>query len=127
MLKDILKEKLEKRKRKWWNWHKQNPQVWDKFESYTLEAINSGRKKYSHWAIINRIRWHNEIETRGGEFKISNDYICFYARLFHARHPQHKDFFTLKPLKEEKDIATLEHINVDKGNISFLPHLRNKG
>ena len=114
MLKDILKEKLEKRKRKWWEWHKQNPQVWDKFEEYTLEAINSGRKKYSHWAIINRIRWHNEIETRGGEFKISNDYICFYARLF-------------QPLKEEKDIATLEHINVDKGNISFLPHLRNKG
>jgi len=127
MLKDILKEKLEKRKRKWWNWHKQNPQVWDKFESYTLEAINSGRKKYSHWAIINRIRWHNEIETRGGEFKISNDYICFYARLFHARHPQHKDFFRLKQLKEEKDIAMLEHIHVDKGNVSFLPHLRNKG
>lgn len=22
MLKDILKEKLEKRKRKWWEWHK---------------------------------------------------------------------------------------------------------
>ena len=54
MLKDILKEKLEKRKRKWWDWHKQNPQVWDKFEEYTLEAINSGRKKYSHWAIINQ-------------------------------------------------------------------------
>jgi hypothetical protein len=36
MLKDILKEKLEKRKRKWWEWHKKNPQVWDKFEEYTL-------------------------------------------------------------------------------------------
>ena len=96
MLKDILQEKLDKRKKKWWEWHKKNPQVWDKFEKYTLEAINSGRKKYSHWAIINRIRWHNEIETKGGDFKISNDYICFYARLFHARHPQYKDFFTLK-------------------------------
>lgn len=69
MLKDILKEKLEKRKRKWWEWHKKNPQVWDKFEEYTLQAINSGRKKYSHWAIINRIRWHNEIETSGGILK----------------------------------------------------------
>ena len=45
-----------------------------------------------------------EIETKGGEFKISNDYICFYARLFHARYPQHNDFFKLKPLKEEKEI-----------------------
>ena len=127
MLKDILKEKLEKRKRKWWEWHKKNPQVWDKFEEYTLQAINSGRKKYSHWAIINRIRWHNEIETSGEDFKISNDYICFYARLFHARHPQYKDFFTLKPLKEEKDIAMLKDIHVDKGNVRSLSHFRNKG
>ena len=124
MLKDILQEKLDKRKRKWWDWHKKNPQVWDKFESYTLEAINSGRKKYSHWAIINRIRWHNEIETKGGDFKISNDYICFYARLFHARHPQYKDFFTLKPLKEEKDMAMLE-VKTENRNVSFLPKLRN--
>ena len=45
----MLQEKLDKRKRKWWDWHKKNPQVWEKFEQYTLEAINSGRKKYSHW------------------------------------------------------------------------------
>ena len=125
MLKDMLQEKLDKRKRKWWDWHKKNPQVWDKFESYTLEAINSGRKKYSHWAIINRIRWHNEIETRGGDFKISNDYICFYARLFHARHPQYKDFFTLKPLKEEKDMAMLESTHVSNGNVRSLSQFRN--
>lgn len=115
MLVDILQEKLDKRKRKWWEWHKKNPQVWDKFEEYTLEAIHSGRKKYSQWAIINRIRWHNEIETKGGEFKISNDHIGFYARLFHARHPQHQDFFTIKPLKEEKDIAVLCSTSHAKG------------
>jgi len=44
MLVDILQEKLDKRKRKWWEWHKKNPQVWDKFEEYTLEAIHSGKK-----------------------------------------------------------------------------------
>ena len=120
MLKDILKEKLDKRKRKWWDWHKKNPQVWDKFESYTLEAINSGRKKYSHWAIINRIRWNREIETNGGEFKISNDYICFYARTFIAYNPEHKDFFKLKPLKEEKLIKELESSLEDR-HVSFLP------
>ena len=101
-------EKLKERKMKWWKWHLANPQVWDKFKEYTLDAINSGRKHYSHWAIINRIRWNKEIETKGGEFKISNDYICFYARLFHARFPDHKDFFKLKPLKEEKEIEYLK-------------------
>ena len=105
MLEDQLKEQLQERKNKWWSWHKKNPQVWDKFKEYTLEAINSGRSHYSHWAIVNRIRWNREIETKGGEFKISNDYICFYARLFHAKYPEHGDFFRLKPLKEEKMIA----------------------
>ncbi len=107
MLENQLRERLQERKKKWWEWHKENPQVWEKFKEYTLEAIGSGRKHYSHWAIVNRIRWNREVETKGGEFKISNDYICFYARLFHAMFPEHKEFFKLKPLKEEKMIEEL--------------------
>ena len=114
-----LKDQLEERKKKWWAWHKLNPQVWEKFEEYTLEAVNSGRKHYSHWAIVNRIRWNREIETKGGEFKISNDYICFYARLFHARYPKHNEFFRLKPLKEEKLMAELV-TQRDSWNVSPL-------
>jgi hypothetical protein len=118
-----LKDRLEERKQKWWAWHKQNPQVWGKFEEYTLEAVASGRRHYSHWAIINRIRWNREIETRGGEFKISNDYICYYARLFHAKYPQHNDFFKLKPLKEEKLIAGLVEQR-NSWNVSPFPKSR---
>lgn len=105
---DYYKEKLEARKQKWWQWHKKNPQVYEKFVEYTFDAINSGRKHYSHWAIVNRIRWNREIETKGSEFKISNDYICFYARLFHAHYPKHDGFFRLKPLKEEKSMQDIE-------------------
>ncbi len=114
-----LQGDLQERKEVWWEWHKENPQVWNNFEKYTLEAIATGRKHYSHWAIINRIRWNSEIETNGGEFKISNDYIGFYARLFHARHPEHKDFFRLKQLKEEKLIDELESALEDR-HVSFL-------
>ena len=39
--------KLKKRKEKWWAWHKANPKVWEKFEEYTFQAIQSGRKKCS--------------------------------------------------------------------------------
>ena len=109
--------KLKKRKEKWWAWHKANPKVWEKFEEYTFQAIQSGRKKYSQWAIINRIRWNEEIETKGGDFKISNDYICFYARLFHARHPRYKGFFSIKPLKEEKAIAEIEKSGYNVPNL----------
>ena len=106
-MKEYYENKLKKRKEKWWAWHKENPKVWQKFEEYTFQAIQSGRKKYSQWAIINRIRWDREIETQGGDFKISNDYIGFYARLFHARHPEYNGFFRLKSLKEESLIESL--------------------
>ena len=126
ILEEQLRERLEKRKRKWWEWHKRNPLVWEKFKEYALEAINSGRKHYSHWTIVNRIRWNREIETNGGEFKISNDFICFYARLFHAKYPEYGDFFKLKPLKEEKMIEEL--VEQRKGwNVSLLSERRNNG
>ena len=70
ILKESLEKSLEERKRKWWEWHKQNPMVYELFEKYTFDAIETGRKHYSHWAIINRIRWDREIETQGGDFKI---------------------------------------------------------
>ncbi len=126
MLVEQLKDDLQKRKRAFWDWHNANPQVYEKFEEYTLEAIATGRKHYSHWAIINRIRWNKEIETNGEEFKISNDYICFYARTFMAYNPQHKDFFKIKQLKEEKLIQELESSLEDR-HVSFLPQLRNEG
>jgi len=109
---DVLNLELKQRKKSWWEWHRKNPEVYDKFKEYTFDAIASGRKHYSHWAIINRIRWNTEIETKGGEFKISNDYIGFYARLFHARHPDYDGFFKLKPLKEEKQIQELKESGI---------------
>ncbi len=48
---------FEERKQIWWDWHKENPQVWQYFEKFALEAVGLGRKKVSHWLIINRIRW----------------------------------------------------------------------
>lgn len=87
---------FEQRKKDWWEWHKANPLVWQYFERFSLEAVSKGRKKISHWLIINRIRWEVNIMTTGEDFKISNDYIAFYARLWKAMHPQHKDLFTTK-------------------------------
>lgn len=87
---------FEEKKKAWWEWHKANPHVWQLFERFSYEAVNKERKKISHWLIINRIRWETNIVTTGADFKISNDHIAFYARLWKARHPEHKDLFTTK-------------------------------
>ena len=77
----------EDKKKKWWAWHKENPQVWNLFQKFTFQAIRSGRKNYSHWAIIQRIRWETDIVTKGNPFKISNDWIAYYARYFMHIYP----------------------------------------
>lgn len=89
------------RKQEWWEWHKANPHVYDLFKHFTFRAIERGHTKLSAWLIINRIRWETAIETKGGDFKISNDYIAYYSRLFMAHHPRYKGFFVIKKMKYE--------------------------
>lgn len=89
-------------KLKWWGWHKANPHVYDMFERFALDAIQQGHTHLSAWLIVNRIRWEVAMETSGDDFKISNDFIAYYARLFHANHKKHEGFFRTKKLKEEQ-------------------------
>ena len=51
---------------------------------------------------MQRIRWETDIVTKGNPFKISNDFIGYYARYFIHSYPEHKDFFVTKPLKHER-------------------------
>jgi len=85
--------------RKWLAWHKANPQVYELFVRFTLSAINRGHSKLSAWLIINRIRWETVVETQGEDFKISNDSIAYYSRLFMYHYPEYAGFFRIKPLK----------------------------
>lgn len=89
-------------KRKWWQWHKENPHVYDLFKRFTMQAINRGHRNLSAWLIVNRIRWETSIETKGDDFKISNDFIAYYARLFMHDFPEYKGFFRTKTLKSER-------------------------
>jgi hypothetical protein len=88
-------------KRKWWEWHKQNPHVYELFEKFTLDAISKGHERLSAWLIVNRIRWETAVETRGDDFKISNDFIAYYARLFMHNHPRYEGFFKTKTLRRD--------------------------
>jgi hypothetical protein len=88
-------------KQKWWKWHKENPHVYRLFEHFTRQAIGKGHRNLSAWLIVNRIRWETSIETTGDDFKISNDYVALYARLFMAKNPEYEGFFRTKRMKRE--------------------------
>jgi hypothetical protein len=96
---------FSEKKEAWWEWHNANPAVWDYFEKFSLDAVRRGTKKISHWLIINRIRWEVYIVTTGKDFKISNDFIAFYARLWKLRYPQHRELFNTKRMLGEYSIG----------------------
>lgn len=88
-------------KQKWWGWHKENPHFYEMFERFALALISNGHSNSSAWLVVNRIRWETAMKTTGDEYKISNDFIAYYARLFHHDHPKHEGFFRTKKLKTE--------------------------
>lgn len=92
-----------------------NPKVWFYFRNYALRALHAGVPHYSADAILHRIRWHIDIETRGaGEvegsiLKINNNHAAFYARKFREQYPQHADFFQTRYAKADGEIIGATH------------------
>jgi hypothetical protein len=87
-------------------YHQDNPHVYDLFDRYTRMALGTGRRSYSAWNVINRLRWDIEMQAadHNAEFKIANEYIAFYARWWMERNPGYLDFYDTKFRKVEVDI-----------------------
>lgn len=79
------------------DFHKANPDVWKQFERFALEACRLGLK-YSAKAIMERVRWHCEVENNQ-EFKVNNNFTAYYARIFAAKYPEHSKIFEFREVK----------------------------
>jgi hypothetical protein len=97
---DVSKELLAKFK----EFNEQNPKIYDLFKRFAMEAKQAGRTRFSHWMIINRIRWYTNVETTGDDFKISNDFIAIYARLLVWQMPEFEGFFLLKQCNPDRKL-----------------------
>ena len=91
-----MNKTIIERKAEWLDFHRENPMIWEYFKKYAFEAIDKKHKKISHWLIVNRIRWEIYVITTGKDFKINNNYIAWYARLWQEAYPEHKTLFNTK-------------------------------
>ena len=83
--------------------HAENPGVYQKFVVYAHDVREAGFNQFSARAIIHRIRWHMDIETKSGDgFKINNNHSPYYARKMMREYPEFKDFFSLRKTEGEK-------------------------
>ncbi len=82
--------------------HRKNPAVYEKFCEFAQQALITGRPHFSHWMIVQRIRWYTTVETTGSRFKVSNDFIALYGRMLVAEQPAYLGFFSFKPMKRNR-------------------------
>jgi hypothetical protein len=85
----------------------ENPQIWEAFKKYAIQARDRGFKNYSTNGIFEIIRWHTAIEGND-TFKINDRYRPDYARKMMNLYPDFDGFFRTRELKAER-VSEIEY------------------
>jgi hypothetical protein len=76
-------------------YHRTHPEVFELFKRFSNDLRRSGRRHYGSKAILERVRWHYEVE-RSTDFKCNNNYTACFARLLVFEQPEFRDFFEMR-------------------------------
>lgn len=93
---------MKDKKEAFQKFHSDNPLIYALFNKEVFRAIGNGKKKLSARTIIEFIRWNIFVETVDDrDYKINNNHIAYYARLFMKEHPEHEGLFELRSIAYE--------------------------
>ena len=67
--------------RRFFDFHDQNPHVYNLVKKYALEAKTASRSRFGIAMIWERMRWYVTIETNDRFFKLNNNHKACYARM----------------------------------------------
>lgn len=96
---DPLKGYDDESKKSFWDYHAQNPMIYEKLKIYAKQLKDTGRRQFGIRAIFERIRWDMYLEYNKSDFKINNTYSPFYARLLIFDFPEFEGFFETREVK----------------------------
>lgn len=95
--------------------HLENPHIWKEFKRRVAQAMRAGVRFYSARVIIEVVRWHFDVETKGNPFKVNNDWSPLYARLFVYNYPRHADFFEFREVQDQDIMSEEERYRLAMG------------
>lgn len=85
---------------RFWAYHRANPAVYGYLCQFAQGAAEAGFPRYSIKALIERVRYHVEVEVRSTDgFKINNDFSSRYARLLMDEGVVPNGFFATRTLR----------------------------
>jgi hypothetical protein len=100
------------------DYHRENSLLWTAFEEKALEIISLGKKHYGARAVIEIVRYERLRLGASDGFKINDNFIAYYARIFEFLHPQYNGFFQMRKIKglsskSAKMLAGMSHLKLN--------------
>jgi hypothetical protein len=95
-------KRIPRIERQFWQFHKDNPIVYELIDRFTKEIIRRGYRNYSIKSVFERVRWHVNIETNDPDFKLNNNHHAYYARLWMECNPNFEGFFRTRTITRDK-------------------------
>lgn len=93
---------MDKWERKWRQYHEANPVVFAYLENLCRELRKAGVTRTGMTLLFGRLRWDMAIQTqRTDQFKLNENYACFYARELMRVHPEWGGMFELRTRRSE--------------------------
>ena len=83
----------------------ENPHVLVVLERFTRQAFEAGHAHIGIDFVHARARWYTSIETKGDDFKLSNRWRPFFARLIMQRNPDMRGVFRLRKAAADSEIT----------------------
>ena len=80
--------------------HATNPAIYKSFCEISNTLIGRGFDHYSAYGVMHIVRFQTLHDMDMGDgFKVSDHMTPFFARLWLRDHPNHSDFFSIKPIR----------------------------
>lgn len=80
-------------------WHSQNPHIYREFKLLAIQMKQTGRERYSARTIMEVMRWHYDLRTKGDVFELNDNFTPIYVRLLIHNHPEFANFFELRTVR----------------------------
>lgn len=84
--------------KKFFDYHKANPIIFEEFEKLAISRIANGKTKLSAKGIFEDVRELPNIK-KTGTYKITNSFISYYARIFAIKHKHLAHYFEFKSVR----------------------------
>lgn len=82
--------------RKFWQFHAENPHVYDELRELAFRLLDRGRTHYGIKALFEVARFHRALVTTDATYKLNNNYTALYARLLMEKEPRLEGFFDIR-------------------------------